>query len=39
MPYPADSGTRIRVARIARALRRRHDVALLSLEALSLIHI
>jgi len=33
MPYPADSGTRIRVARIARTLRRRHDVALLSLEA------
>jgi len=32
MPYPADSGTRIRVARIARELRRRHDVALLSLE-------
>ncbi len=33
MPYPADSGTRIRVARIVRALRRRHDVTLLSLEA------
>lgn len=33
MPYPADSGTRIRVARIVHALRRRHDVALLSLEA------
>lgn len=33
MPYPADSGTRIRVAHIARALRKRHDVALLSLEA------
>jgi polysaccharide biosynthesis protein PslH len=33
MPYPADSGTRIRVARIVRALRGRHDVMLLSLEA------
>jgi glycosyltransferase involved in cell wall biosynthesis len=33
MPYPADSGTRIRVARIVRALRRKHDVMLLSLEA------
>jgi glycosyltransferase involved in cell wall biosynthesis len=33
MPYPADSGTRIRVARIVGALRRRHDVTLLSLEA------
>jgi glycosyltransferase involved in cell wall biosynthesis len=33
MPYPADSGTRIRVARIARALVQRHDVTLLSLEA------
>jgi len=33
MPHPADSGTRIRVARIARALRRRHEVTLLSLEA------
>ena len=32
MPYPADSGTRIRVAHIARALGRRHDVSLLSLE-------
>jgi glycosyltransferase involved in cell wall biosynthesis len=32
MPYPADSGTRIRVARIVAALRRRHDVTLLSLE-------
>ena len=32
MPYPADSGTRIRVARIARALQRRHDVTLVSLE-------
>jgi glycosyltransferase involved in cell wall biosynthesis len=33
MPYPADSGTRIRVARIVRVLRGRHDVTLLSLEA------
>jgi polysaccharide biosynthesis protein PslH len=33
MPYPADSGTRIRVARIVGALRRHHEVALLSLEA------
>jgi len=32
MPYPADSGTRIRVARIVRALGRRHEVTLLSLE-------
>jgi polysaccharide biosynthesis protein PslH len=32
MPYPADSGTRIRVARIVAALRRRHEVTLLSLE-------
>jgi polysaccharide biosynthesis protein PslH len=33
MPYPADSGSRIRVARIARALGRRHEITLLSLEA------
>jgi glycosyltransferase involved in cell wall biosynthesis len=33
MPHPADSGTRIRVARIVRALRPRHEVTLLSLEA------
>ena len=33
MPYPADSGTRIRVARVVGALRRRHEVTLLSLEA------
>ena len=33
MPYPADSGTRIRVARVVSALRRRHEVTLLSLEA------
>ena len=33
MPYPADSGTRIRVARIVAALRRRHEVTLLSLES------
>ncbi|HEU4371121.1 MAG TPA: glycosyltransferase family 4 protein, partial [Methylomirabilota bacterium] len=33
MPYPADSGTRIRVARIVSALRGRHDVTVLSLEA------
>ena len=32
MPYPADSGTRIRVARVVAALRRRHEVTLLSLE-------
>jgi glycosyltransferase involved in cell wall biosynthesis len=32
MPHPADSGTRIRVARVVRALRRRHDVTLVSLE-------
>lgn len=32
MPHPADSGTRIRVARVVRALGRRHDVTLLSLE-------
>jgi glycosyltransferase involved in cell wall biosynthesis len=32
MPYPADSGTRIRVARIVAALRRRHDVTVVSLE-------
>jgi polysaccharide biosynthesis protein PslH len=32
MPHPPDSGTRIRVARIVRALRRRHEVTLLSLE-------
>jgi glycosyltransferase involved in cell wall biosynthesis len=32
MPYPPDSGTRIRVARVVRALARRHDVTLLSLE-------
>jgi glycosyltransferase involved in cell wall biosynthesis len=32
MPYPADSGTRIRVARIVGALRRCHDVTVLSLE-------
>ena len=32
MPYPADSGTRIRVARIVGALKRHHDVTLLSLE-------
>ena len=33
MPHPADSGTRIRVARIVRALRQHHDVTLMSLEA------
>jgi glycosyltransferase involved in cell wall biosynthesis len=33
MPHPADSGTRIRVAQVVRALSRRHDVTLLSLEA------
>ena len=33
LPYPADSGTRIRLARVVGALRRRHDVSLLSLEA------
>jgi len=33
MPYPADSGTRIRVARIVGALRRRHELSVLSLEA------
>jgi glycosyltransferase involved in cell wall biosynthesis len=33
LPYPADSGTRIRVAHLVRALRRRHEVTLLSLEA------
>jgi glycosyltransferase involved in cell wall biosynthesis len=33
MPHPADSGTRIRVARIVAALRRLHAVTLLSLEA------
>jgi len=32
MPYPADSGTRIRVARIVAALQRRHDVTVVSLE-------
>jgi glycosyltransferase involved in cell wall biosynthesis len=32
MPYPADSGTRIRVARIVGTLRRCHDVSVLSLE-------
>jgi glycosyltransferase involved in cell wall biosynthesis len=32
MPHPAESGTRIRVTRIVRALRRRHDVTLVSLE-------
>jgi glycosyltransferase involved in cell wall biosynthesis len=32
MPYPADSGTRIRVTRIVRALRARHEIMLLSLE-------
>jgi glycosyltransferase involved in cell wall biosynthesis len=32
MPYPADSGTRIRVAQVVRALGRRHDVSVLSLE-------
>jgi glycosyltransferase involved in cell wall biosynthesis len=32
MPYPADSGTRIRVARIVGALRRRHELTVLSLE-------
>jgi glycosyltransferase involved in cell wall biosynthesis len=32
MPFPADSGTRIRVARIVAALRRRHDVTVVSLE-------
>ena len=32
MPHPADSGTRIRVARIVRALGRRHAVTLVSLE-------
>jgi polysaccharide biosynthesis protein PslH len=32
MPFPADSGTRIRVARIVRALRGAHDVTLVSLE-------
>jgi glycosyltransferase involved in cell wall biosynthesis len=33
MPCPADSGTRIRVAQIVRALRSGHDVTVLSLEA------
>jgi glycosyltransferase involved in cell wall biosynthesis len=33
MPHPADSGSRIRVARLVRTLRRRHEVALVSLEA------
>ena len=33
MPYPADSGTRIRVAHIIGALRRRHEVSVLSLES------
>ncbi|TMQ15166.1 MAG: glycosyltransferase [Candidatus Rokuibacteriota bacterium] len=33
LPYPADSGTRIRLARVVGALRRRHEVTLLSLEA------
>jgi glycosyltransferase involved in cell wall biosynthesis len=33
MPHPADSGSRIRVARLVRVLRRRHEVALVSLEA------
>ncbi|HET7342881.1 MAG TPA: glycosyltransferase family 4 protein, partial [Methylomirabilota bacterium] len=32
MPFPADSGTRIRLARVIGVLRQRHDVALLSLE-------
>ena len=32
LPHPADSGTRIRVARIVRALRTRHELTLLSLE-------
>ena len=32
MPYPADSGTRIRVAHVVRALGRQHDLTVLSLE-------
>lgn len=32
MPYPADSGTRIRVAHVVRALGRRHELTVLSLE-------
>lgn len=32
MPHPADSGTRIRVARIVRTLSRRHEITVLSLE-------
>jgi polysaccharide biosynthesis protein PslH len=32
MPYPADSGTRIRVARIIRALRKHHELTVLALE-------
>ena len=32
-PFPADSGTRIRLAQVIGVLRRRHDVAVLSLEA------
>ena len=32
LPHPADSGTRIRVARIVQALRPRHELTLLSLE-------
>jgi glycosyltransferase involved in cell wall biosynthesis len=32
MPYPADSGTRIRVARIVRTLSRWHEISVLSLE-------
>jgi glycosyltransferase involved in cell wall biosynthesis len=32
MPYPADSGTRIRVGRIVRALRPRHELTIVSLE-------
>jgi polysaccharide biosynthesis protein PslH len=33
LPYPADSGTRIRLAQVVATLRRRHQLALLSLEA------
>jgi glycosyltransferase involved in cell wall biosynthesis len=32
MPHPADSGTRIRVANVVRALGRRHELTVLSLE-------
>ena len=33
LPYPADSGTRIRLAHVVATLRRRHELTLLSLEA------